>query len=472
MFRGWIALDGQEIANSSRVSAHLGAAEPLSDAQVFGGGGDCALVEVSPGLVEVPDSCVEVLPGLVTAPDGARRYGPGLLEVGPQCWGDSPLCGCRFDTPQDDSWPGLPDLLGDEPYRLELAPWFSTVVPESAEFGGVWLLDAKGMDSTPVARDVVQAVGDGGVAGPSRDTTRTVRFEALLVACSHAGAVYGLRWLNCRLRDATGAGSVMRFLAAHPGGSAADPGSLWRELHGMVLTRAVEVEASVAVGQPRYRQASVLRVSWEMVATSPHVYLPAVTVPVRWDEIAVQPITWVHDRDCARPDTCADPMPVLWSTECVPERIEVQRVPPPVCGGCLPVGGLASHRWRLDATGLPSRCRETAVSVTIRNTGSRPLNLQGFWRPCGTDVRCGVEQFPVQVSGLPVDAELVLDGVTGRARAWFDNRWHRPAGIVGTPNGSPWRPPLIDRQTCWELVAQTAATADFQVSVTLADREP
>lgn len=520
MFRGWLALNGIEIANSSRVVAHLGRDVPISDVGMFGDEiptqvlvedppgsglyipetpepepllydtgdmvadadglyplvlGPCALIESADhiGLYEIPDSSVEVRPGLWTPPEGSRRYGPGLMLIDGTCWGTAAICeSCSTTISYDDSWPGLQEFLGDPLYRPELAPWYSVELPESGEFGGVWIMKIDGGGPTPIERPITQMAGPGATAGPHRDASRTLTFEAVLFGCSNAGAVYGLNWLSCLLRDTKDASdSVLRFLAASPVGSGVDPATLLREAHRVVLTQAPKVtEQFVTISGPN-RQANMFRVSWEMTVLSPYAYYPAVTVAADWDEIARQPVNWVHAADCSKPETCLD-MPVLFSTECVPEEIAVVNTPPPVCGGCLPVGEIDKYSFRVPTMDYAFRCRETAVTTVIRNTGEGSLTLQAFWRVCSTDVRCEDNRWPLQVSGLPAGAELVLDGISGDYWAMYDDRRHKVKGIVGTPHGAPWRPPLIDRQICWEFVVQTAASSEFEVSLTFADREP
>lgn len=475
-FRGWLSLNGAELVNSSRTRAHIDPGVVLTDDDLFGPtpplARDCGLVMVSPGLAVIPEGCEPVSAGLRTIPPGARRYSQGLIEVG-ECGPEWSGCACPGLTVQwDDTWDGLPGWLGDDPrfYRPELAPWYSTRIPEAGEFLGLWLTSAKGFDATPVDRALTELVGAGSAAGRSRDTAATLVFEALVVGCSNAGAQFGVRWLAARLREAANRpDSVLRFLAAHPGGSAVNPADLVREYRNVVLTKTVEVVGGAATGGRG--QASVYRVSWEMVAASPYRWLPPVDVQVEWDEVNFQPINWVHDTACTQPASCSD-MPVLFSTECPPEEIPLTVVDPPVCGGCLPVDGLQTHVFRPPTFDWPVIGHETAVTVKVRNTGNRSLSLQAFWRPCGTDVRCDAAQFPVTVAGLRASAGLVLDGVTGRFHALYDGRRYRPRGVVGTPTGAPWRPPLIDRSGCWEFVVQTAPGAEFAVELTLRDREP
>lgn len=517
-FRGFFELNGVEIANSSRVAAHIGATAPLSDVGVLTdpvwpdwvedppgsglyvpqgaetdpelytvpdtttsdldglyppAGGPCELTETSDGsgLYLIPATSAPVAAGLYSPPDGARLYDAGLYMVG-DCWDDSTLCGgCRQHVAYDDTWPGLPDLLGDTLYRPELAPWYSTRVPESAEFGGVWVLDVKGLDTTPVERSVTQLAGSGAAAGPYRDAARTVTFEAVMVACSNAGLTHGMQWLACQLRDTnTRTDSVLRYLAAHPSHSAVDPTTLVREVHGVVLTSGPTISEALAGGGRRNQQATMYRITWEMAVLHPYAYTPAVDVAVEWKSITTEPIEWVHAADCVEPETC-DPMPVLFSTECEVERIEVVTSPPPSCGGCMPVCAVETHVFEVPTFTYPTRCRETAVSMTVTNTGAHPLTVNGFWRICGSDVRCDNDLWPIQITGLPPNSALVLDAVSGRYWAEYDNRRRRPVGILSTPTGAPWRPPIIDRGNCWEFVVVAPGDADFTVAMTLRDRE-
>lgn len=466
-FRGYFALNGVEFANSSRVSAHLGKTTPTMDSQVFGDG-DCEPPVVDNGLAPIDDS-VEVSNGLYSPPSGSQRVSPGLAKIGP-CWSHSAFCGCKITVGIDDSWSGLQEFLGDPVYRPELAPWHNEQFPESAEFGGVWVTRVSGLDTIPVERTITEMAGSGAVAGTARDTSRSINFEALLVACTSAGLQYGLSWLGCQLRAATDdEGAVLEFLAAHPGRSQADPYSLRRESRNVVLTESITV--SNASGGKGDEQATMYRVQWEMVSCSPYVYSPAVLIPIVWDTVIDQPVNWVHDTDCNRPESCAD-MPVLFSTNCVPEMIPEVTSPPPVCGGCLPISGLESYKFHIPTVVAPERCRQTAVSVRISNTGDEPLNLQGFFRPTNEDTRCEDTWYPLQVSGLAAGAVLHLDGVTGRFHAFYNGLKRRLVGVVGTPTGAPWKPAIISRYDGWDFIIQTVPGSVFEAELTLHDRDP
>lgn len=473
-FRGFFALDGVEFVNSSRVAAHVGSTDPVSDVGILGADADCSLTETSEGsgLYVIPASSEEVADGLWSPPDGSRLYDPGLFVVG-DCWESSPLCGCLMQIGYDDSWPGLADMLEDTVYRLELAPWYSTRIPESAEFGGVWVLDVKGLDSTPISRPVTEMVGDGAAAtGPMRRPSRTVTFDAVLVACSNAGLTYGLQWLRCLLADTNDrTDAVMRYLAAHPGDTAVDPADLVREVYGVILTRGPEINDATQHGGAPHRQATMYKVQWDLTVLQPYAYFPAVDVLVEWDSIASESIRWVHAAQCTQPASC-EAMPVLFSADCIPEQVPVVTSPPPSCGGCLPLCEIETRTFALSKVDYPVRCRETAVSVVVNNTGAVPLTVQAYWRVCNSDQRCDDNQFPLQVSGLPAGAMVVLDAAAGRFFAVVDGKRRRPVGIVSTPSGAPWRPPILDRSRCWELVVMSEPDADYEVSLTVADREP
>jgi hypothetical protein len=521
-FRGFFALNGQEIVNSSRTMAHLGHVTPTSDLGILtdlignpfqliedppGSGlyipaglledpaedglyllpddgslvgvgglyavsGGCTPSGPSPGLIDIPASS-EVVGRFYTAPNGARRFSKGLWLIGDNCWSAAPSCaGCRTYLDYDDSWTGLKAYLSDTVYRAELAPWYSIEIPESQEFVGVWALDVTGLETSEIERPMAETIGSGGLPGRARDKSRTVTFDALVVACTNAGLNYGMDWLTCLLRSTNSRDdSVLQYFAAHPEYSTADPALLVREARGVVLTRSPEVKDSMAGGSLRNQQATIYRITWEMGVSSPYVYFPAINVDVDWDSITTEPIEWVHSALCTKPASC-DSMPVLFSSTCVPETIKVVNTPPPSCGGCMPVCALDSYVYRVPTFDYPTRCQETAASITITNTSPRELTVQAWWRPCNSNPLCDDIRFPLQISGLPAQASIVLDAISGRYWAVLDGRQHRAMGIVSTPNGAPWRPTVIDREQCWEFVVQAPGDTNFDVSISLADREP
>lgn len=408
MFRGWMAIDGAEVANSSRVITHM-------------------------------------------TTDGMMA------------------CQCNITIPYDDSWTGLEAEIGGGPYEISNAPWYDPARPESAEFAGVWLMNADGFDTIAMSRDIAESICAGGSAGVARDTTQQFTFSALVVACTNAGARYGINWLSCRLRAANARGGVvMDYYKAHPQDTAAPPASLRRARHGVVLTSApTVVELSGKGGSERHRQASVFRVEWEMVALNPYAYGTKQVVPVVWDSVAEESIEWAHAPNCE--DTGACDLPTIYNADCIPPDLPIAAAVPPSCGGCLPL--CAIERRVVAITDLPGTCDVTTVSVRVINEDPvENLTVIMYWQPCGSTEACD-RVYPLQVSGLPPGVIAVADSITGRPYADVGGVPHRQVGIVGTPSGAPWRRTLLETSGCWELVAESAPGALYSVTVELQERD-
>lgn len=415
-FRGWFLLNGQEIANSSRAIAHMSPTVPTQDGAVA-----------------------------------------SMMD-----------CACEIRMPYDDSWTGLRAALGDDPYVITNAPWYNAARPASSEFAGVWVMDVSGFDTVPVQQDVADAICAGGVAGPSRDTSRTLTFSALVIACTNAGARYGLDWLSCILRQGKARGGVdLEFYKAHPEDTAESAASLRRALYGCVLTQAPTVTENLGRGKgERHRQASIFRVEWEMVATNPYAYGASIVTPVLWDTETEESITWAHAPDCA--DTASCDLPTVYNADCVPPEINIATAVIPTCGGCLPVCSIQRRTWEMPTQ--IGACDDTVVTVRVTNNGEAPLTVIMYWQPCGSVDQCD-RVGPLQVSGLDTDHTLVADSVTGRPYVSVGGVPHRQVGIVSTPNGRPWQPTTLDAMMCWELVAESAPGADYDVIIELKDRD-
>lgn len=477
-FRGYMTLNGVEITNSSRVAAHVAVAPPVSDVGVLTGGADCGLTPISAGsmIYQIPTSSAPIAAGstIYTPPNGSRLYSEAIALVG-QCWDSSALClGCRSSIEYDDTWPGLRQWLANPVYRPELAPWYSLQTPQSAEFMGIWLLDVKGLNQASTAISVVELAGDGAAVGPTRDASRKVTFDALLLACTSAGLDFGLGWLTSQLKAVNTEldYGTLQYFSAHPGNSVVNPATLMREAHGVVLTQPPTISDSFNGSERSNQQATVYRVSWELTVTDPAIYLPTKTLNIAWDSVAVNPIQWVHASECGTRRLGCDPYPTLFADGYTPTIIKAISVPPPDCGGCLPVGQIATYISALPVFSTPVENRLTAVGTTITNTGTAPLSLQGYYRRCNALDDCDEGRtWQFQINGLPAGAQIVMNGTTGRSTVFYQGRWRRPVGIVGTPTGAPWIPPLMDRSVCWELVCMTSATASFTAGLTFSDRE-
>lgn len=405
MFRGWIQLGDREIANSSRVVTLAQPTDaPASDTEAFTG-----------------HTCQ-------TCRNLTVRY--------------------------DDSWPGLPGWLGDDPYTRENTPWFDGT-DASREFLGVWIMSADGFDAIPIQRDITDAVCSGGVAGLHRDTYRTLTFSALIWACTNRGARYGLSWLNCQLRTAR-SNQVLRYLDAHP--EDGEPDALERTLRKVVLSSPATVTEYAGRPVAEHQQSSMFRVDFELTALDPYAWTASTVHPVVWDTQLVEGIEWAHTPDCAD-STCE--LPVLLSTTCPPQVIDTRPAPIPVCGGCLPVCEVETRTWQLDLSG--SSCDLTAATITVTAGATDDVTVQLWWRPCGSASDCDITG-RLQITGLPAGEAVIADSVDGRGYGVIAGQRGRQRGIIGTPSGAPWRSTLLEAG-CWELVAQSAPGADFTVAV-------
>lgn len=456
--------------------------------------GECGLVEHSNLLYEIPSTSQLATGhrGLYTIPDGGVLYSSGLIQVEDGCWSKTKACtGCRPRISYDDSWPGLAEFRQDGVYRIQTSPWHSVERPESEEFLGVWMMDATGLGPITVQRNLTELIGPGSVPDRNHDASRTITFDALLLACTNSGLEYGMEWLTCQLRQAAVSDdSVLQFLSSHPSHSSADPEELVREVRNVVLTKSPEIRESVGAGPGPNQQATMYRVSWEMTATNPYVYLPPITFPANWDDIYTQTISWVHGVGCIKPAGCDD-FPTLFSKTCIPEVINLPSQPPPVCGGCMPLSTIETRVYNVPTVSYPRHCNETAVNVIVKNlSGRAPLTMQSYWQRCATNPLCEDHRFPLQISGLPANFDLMLSAVDGRfwaegythpgtkplvknnvrpSGAYQRKRW-RPVGIVGTPSGAPWQPVVINREDCWQLVVVTPPGSNFSVYLELTDR--
>lgn len=103
------------------------------------------------------------------------------------------------------------ETVGDEPYTTPSdpaspAPWYDADVPASADFVGVLLLDAEGLDDFPMTRTVTESAVGAAAFGPARERPLTVTLSMLVIGATCCGAAYGLRWLGQALQGCTGTG--------------------------------------------------------------------------------------------------------------------------------------------------------------------------------------------------------------------------------------------------------------------------
>lgn len=109
-----------------------------------------------------------------------------------------------FESPVG-SCEGLGAAIGDGEYltpSLDEAPWFDPTNDATEGFAGVMPLSITGLEGTTRTANVVERLGNGGLAQLSRRTTRTISVQALLVGTDAAATRAGLQWLTTTLERA------------------------------------------------------------------------------------------------------------------------------------------------------------------------------------------------------------------------------------------------------------------------------
>lgn len=127
-------------------------------------------------------------------------------------------------TPGYDDSDQIPAMLGEsyETPFLDPAPWVDDSNIESTYFYGLYPLSITGIDDSTRDAQVTESILDGGVAGRIRNATRSIVFEAALLAGSEPAVEYGLNWLKkvllgrgC-LNTTACSGSDLEFFSAAP----------------------------------------------------------------------------------------------------------------------------------------------------------------------------------------------------------------------------------------------------------------
>lgn len=470
-FRGYWVYAGEELGNSSRVMDHMRPRVPKRD-----GDQDRADLTEGPGHLYEPSDVfgdpapehsydppssliVNSLPHTYEPATYGERFGPDDDAYS--------QCGCGgVRIGYDDSWPGLSAWLSHSgKYSPNDAPWADGNRKASREFVGVWPMQVDGLDSLPTEVDVDGTVCGGGVAGPVENPAREIEFDVLVIGCTNAGARYGMQWLSRTLRQGGRAGAELEFLGAHPQHTDEGADALSRRLQRVILTDPPTVQDRSGLGGgDEHRQASVLRVQFTMTALDPYVWGRSETVKPEWSIEAVG-TEWGHAPDCDDPSSCPG-VPSILSTECQVRPLEMQVAPIPTCGGCMPLCELDRRVWEIDP---PVGGDEVGVTLRITNKSDDPLSLSGHFRECGQEESCD-EQFPIAVNGLPGGATVVADAASGRAYGEQDGERVRQVGIVSTPSGAPWRPPVIDTAFCWELVIDAVEASNFTIETVFQER--
>ena len=386
----------------------------------------------------------------------------------------------------DDSWPMLAYFLGRDTdwQRPEVdhdCPWYDRTESASAEFAGVWVLRADGLDTTPLDRDVIEGAVAGGGFGVLRTPPREVEMEALVLGATPAGLHYGLGWLGSALRGDNcqdgGGPRNLTFLEAAPGFDAQQTpeqvavlgAAQSRMLAQVALTGPVQVDEWLSPWVAEQRGATVARVTFTLTAGSPWVWrtptrlltglTPALGTAQSLTFENVGPGGVLADCDVdggLLVDPAADPLVAL-----------PRPVSPAAAVGMQPLLSRRS-RWQLDAGRLP-RWAETVPTVRV-HTGpqaERAVRIQWVQGNAVTqqDVTCG-SVGEALIGYLPANSTLTLDAVTGDATVLTsDGRLLDATPVVTGRWGGPWRAPVLRCAQAYTLVVDTMQDVHTDVRV-------
>lgn len=161
------------------------------------------------------------------------------------------------------------------------APWFDPNLPASADFGGMMILSAEGLEDSTRSAETIEFTGDGGRNGKLRNGTKTIVFSAALVGKTEESVEYGLRWLKSVLkrRDCTGLSTFCNgqdlyyFRSRWQGGPmSVDDKDLWRVANEVHL-RDVTFTRGPTVTRKRVGACDVVwTISFTAVAADPYEY--------------------------------------------------------------------------------------------------------------------------------------------------------------------------------------------------------
>lgn len=240
------------------------------------------------------------------------------------------------------------EIVGDAPYTTpgdpaSPAPWYDPDVPASAEFAGVLLLDAAGIDDNPLSRTVTQAAQGSAAFGPAREQPLTITLDMLVIGSTCCGAQYGLKWLAAALQGCVGTGCggdcATMYECCPPSEGPVDPAAFnaahRRTFRRVALTQGPTVmarEGGICGGAGcGGGNGEVIRVEVILTAATPWAWkdtLPLLAVDLPTDD--GECIVWCVHGGPGSP-VCIDPLP----DNCGPGAVSVEMTEDPCDPGSV-----------------------------------------------------------------------------------------------------------------------------------------
>lgn len=405
--------------------------------------------------------------------------------------------------------PDLRKILGDDEYvRPDLdsdpPPWVDPNVPESYEFGGLFVTDIEGIDAAPRSRVVTNKLNGGAVVGRSTLGPRTITVTGLLVGSSCCGIDYGLRWLSSALEGSIGCGTSgcggddLVYLTCCPEicedsptftsyADCADP--YWRTLRNVALvdgptpTRYVGAVCSCCDSCP------AREVQFTLVAGTSYAYREPVLVAALepWDAGDVESgcVTWSTSADCENTDAEGCPeeadncleaaLELLGCNTTVPPELPVP-VNPCVCTPLT----TRTHCIDIPASALSPLWHDAVPDIEIY-AGSNALKgvqIRFFPNPLSRDIEdletCAFCS-EINVSVIPAFSTLHIDGTSELATVLCPGDVVVSAGQAVTGSGGgPFVWPTLDCGSPYVMCVSASSStiaADAGITVRVVSRE-
>lgn len=380
-----------------------------------------------------------------------------LRNVGSPFDTGAAICACDSLTPT---------VLGEEDGTYttpatDPAPWYDPDVPVSGQFLGLLVLGIDGVDGSTRQRNVTNAIGGGGVFGPSRALPRTMTVTGVLIGTSCCGAEYGLHWLEEALAgcsgSACGGDCVTMYDCCPPAGMTPEE---FEAEHKRTFVRTALVSGPTVTGRRGTGSCEqgtctlggdLIEVEFVLVAGSPHPW----TEPIPILDVALPTggtgdcIEWCGQpggcapgdcrfRDCDEDSShCADP---LQSIPAPPQPTL------PAAGFCIPLAPEMAC-YEMDLSSRPGWSTDVPIVTLSSGYGDlRNVRVVIYERPPSLETatcdevaenqRCSpLNEF--YVTFIPAASAITFDGRTGFATTECSGECENSTTAYGDQNGGP-----------------------------------
>lgn len=393
-----------------------------------------------------------------------------LANVGTPFSTGPDICNCEMLTPEilGESFPAY------QTPALDPAPWFDPDHAVTAEYLGFLPLSVRGVDDNPRGRTVTNAVGGGGVFGPSRALPRTITVTGIIIGTTCCGAEFGMHYLSEVLSGCSGGlceGDCFEMYNCCPEGEELTPAQ-FNAAHRRTFRRTALVSGPTEVRRDGTGACArgncaaggdIITVEFVLVAATPWAWtdlMPILDVGLPNPETSPC-IDWcIKYPDDPESDECPDSDCLFGSCaqegNCGDPRNPVPAPPQPAmppASFCVPLGS-SRECYDIDLTDRPQW--STDVPVITLSAGSsdlRNVRILLFEKPEGTVLSCDTiadanrcdphSQFVVTY--LQAGSVITIDGQIGKAVTECNGDCQTSTTTYGDQDGGPVR---INELTC------------------------